>query len=73
MITIEKKLKCASSEELLLELIRRNGTHSGPRKSSYIGDWRETLVGIGPDNTASIRLDADDLKTLQTICGDENE
>ena len=51
--------------QLLTELIRRNGSCEAPTKISLTkGDWKECLVGIGKDNTASIYIDADAIKLL---------
>lgn len=51
MDTANILLATATDEQLLLELLERNGYKDGPKKTVL-----ECLVGIGKDHTASIIL-----------------
>lgn len=49
---------------LLKELIKRNGTADGPRKTVYGAGNLETIVGIGNDHIATISYHKEDLEAL---------
>jgi len=54
-----------TNEQLLLELIRRNGTQPAPKRTEYYGDgWLTCTVGIGKDASVSLTFDKDDLAQL---------
>ena len=57
------------SLEALATLIRNNGIGPGPVKSVYAEPVAEVLVGIGRDNTATVRLFADDVTALEEQLG----
>lgn len=57
-----------SDEQLLMELVRRNGFQAAPKRTEYYGDgWITCTVGIGKDTSASITMDRDDLKELTVL------
>lgn len=62
-----KKVKDVSSEQLLFELLQRNGTQIGPVQSTFVGSWLASTIGIGNDHTADIRLPEEDLEELHKI------
>ena len=69
---LNKTIGSATSEDLLYALIYRNGIDDGPRKTVYGTPHKETLVAIGDDATAFIRIDADDVALLtERVCGNE--
>ena len=59
----------ASSEELLLELIRRSPIphHKTPPKRAFHTPHVDICVGIGKDHTADITLDVDSLVALEEL------
>ena len=61
---MNKTISDATSEELLHALIYRNGIAPGPTKTVYAEPVAESLVAIGPDRTATIRVFQDDIATL---------
>lgn len=68
-------LKAAEREKACLEaiatLIENRGICEGPSKSVYIAGVKDVLVGIGRDNTATLRLFPDDIAALEQILGRE--
>lgn len=56
-------LESRTTLELLAEIVTREGVGPCPIRSSYVGEWHETLVAVGDDHTAQIRFD-DDTKDL---------
>lgn len=64
---VKDMLHCFTDVELLNELIKRNGLHQGPTKTTYAGTIREAVIGIGNDHTADIRLHVEDYEALQEI------
>ena len=63
----DKKIIDATSEELLHALIHTNGISDAARKSVRISPHSESLIAIGPDATASIIVDTEDLVVLNDI------
>lgn len=62
-----KKVKDVPSEQLLFELIQRNGKVDAPEKTKRYGLHFESLIAIGKDNTASITLSDDDYGQLESM------
>lgn len=60
MITLDS----ATDEQLLLELIKRNGKDTAATRVVRHGEWYETLIGIGDDNTAYLTMDDSDYRAL---------
>jgi hypothetical protein len=61
----ERSIETFSDEQLLFELVRRNGFQRAAKKTEYWGDgWITSVVGIGKDNSVSITMDRDDFKEL---------
>lgn len=60
-----------TSEQLLMELIRRNGREDAPGKVAYSGEWFRTQVDIGEVGEAFIMVDADDFRALAELLADE--
>jgi len=52
----KSSLKYESDHDLLFELIYRNKRGTCPAKSQYTGKWYESIIAIGDDDIASIRL-----------------
>jgi DNA-binding XRE family transcriptional regulator len=63
----DKTIANATSEELLHALIKANGISDAARKSVRCTPHSESLIAIGPDATASIIVDTEDLSTLEDI------
>ena len=64
----ERSIETFSDEQLLFELVRRNGFQRGPKKVEYCGEgWMTSTVGIGKDHSVSITMDADDFKDLSVL------
>ena len=63
----ERSIETFSDEQLLFELVRRNGFQRAPKKVEYCGDWMTSTVGIGKDHSVSITMDADEFKELAAI------
>lgn len=51
-----KKVKDVPSEQLLFELIKREGQNEAPINTNRQGLHLESIVGIGKDNSAHIVL-----------------
>lgn len=64
-----KKVKDVPSEELLFELLQRNEWDVAPYKSAHHGEWISSIIGIGKDHTADIRLPKESLLKLHTLVG----
>ena len=60
----ERSIETLSGEQLLFELVRRNGFQRAPKMVEYCGDWMTSTVGIGKNSSVSITMDADDFKEL---------
>ena len=56
-----------SDEQLLFELVRRNGFQRAPKRVDYCGDWMTSTVGIGKNHSVSITMDEDDFKELAAL------
>ena len=63
----ERSIETFSDEQLLFELVRRNGFQRAPKKVEYCGDWMTSTVGIGKDHSVSITMGADDFKELAAL------
>lgn len=59
-----KLVKEAYTEELLFELIQRISMEPAPWKKQLAKDWKEAVVGIGSDHTASVFISAEDKEAL---------
>ena len=62
-----KTISDATSAELLHALIHTNGLARGPTKTTYAEPVMETLIAIGPDRTATIRIFQDDICHLNEM------
>jgi len=64
----ERSIETFSDEQLLFELVRRNGFQRAAKKIEYCGEgWMTSTVGIGKDHSVSITMDADDFKYLSVL------
>jgi len=64
----ERSIETFSDEQLLFELVRRNGFQRAFKKTEYWGNgWVTSIVGIGKDSSVSITMDRDDFKTLSEL------
>ena len=64
----ERSIETFSDEQLLFELVRRNGFQRAAKKTEYWGDgWITSIVGIGKDSSVSITMDAGDFKELAAL------
>ena len=67
-ITWERSIETFSDEQLLFELVRRNGFQRAAKRTEYYGEgWMTSIVGIGKDHSVSITMDADDFKELAAL------
>lgn len=58
----------ASDEELLFELIRRNGHEVAPSRVVRVANlFRETFVGVGKDHTAVITIESEALEKIEAL------
>ena len=63
----DRSIETFSDEQLLFELVRRNGFQRAPAKTEWYGDdWILSTVGVGADNSVSITMNQDDFKELAT-------
>lgn len=69
---INKLVKEAYTEELLFELIQRISMAPAPWKKQLTGDWKEGVVGIGNDHTASVLIFAEDKEMLYNMVTELN-
>ena len=66
--TWERSIETFSDEQLLFELVRRNGFQRAAKKTEYHGDgWMTSTIGVGKNHSVSITMDADDLKELSVL------
>jgi len=66
--TWDRAIETFSNEQLLFELVRRNGFHRAATQTEYYGDgWVTSTVGIGKDASVSITMDEDDFKQLSLL------
>jgi len=65
-------VKEATSEELLFELLKRNGVQKAPVKIEFGSEHNVSTIGIGNDHIADIYVDVDDLKVLDTMIAESN-
>ena len=64
----ERSIETFSDEQLLFELVRRNGFQRAAKKTEYCGEgWMTSTVGIGKNHSVSITMDEDDFKELSTL------
>jgi hypothetical protein len=64
----ERSIETFSDEQLLFELVRRNGFQRAAKKTAYCGEgWMTSTVGIGKDHSVSITMGADDFKELSML------
>ena len=64
----ERSIETFSDEQLLFELVRRNGFQRAAKRTEYCGEgWMTSTVGIGKDHSVSITMDSDDFKTLSVL------
>lgn len=64
----DRSIETFSDEQLLFELVRRNGFQRAAKKIEYCGDGLVTsIVGIGKDHSVSITMDRDDFKALSEL------
>lgn len=64
----ERSIETFTDEQLLFELVRRNGFQRAAKKTEYCGDgWITSTVGIGKDASVSITMDQDDFKDLSLL------
>lgn len=64
----ERSIETFSDEQLLFELVRRNGFQRAAKRTEYCGEgWMTSTVGIGKDHSVSITMDADDFKELAAL------
>jgi hypothetical protein len=64
----ERSIETFSDEQLLFELVRRNGFRRAANKTEYCGEgWMTSTIGIGKDHSVSITMDADDFKELSVL------
>ncbi len=64
----DRSIETFSDEQLLFELVRRNGFQRAAKKTEYWGEgWVTSIVGIGKDHTVSITMDRDDFKELSVL------
>ena len=64
----ERSIETFSDEQLLFELVRRNGFQRAAKRQGFCGEgWMTSVVGIGKDTSVSITMDADDFKELSIL------
>jgi hypothetical protein len=64
----ERSIETFSDEQLLFELVRRNGFQRAANKTEYCGEgWMTSTIGIGKNHSVSITMDADDFKELSVL------
>ena len=64
----ERSIETFSDEQLLFELVRRNGFQRAAKKIEYFGEgWVTSIVGIGKNTSVSITMDRDDFKELSVL------
>jgi hypothetical protein len=64
----ERSIETFSDEQLLFELVRRNGFQRAANRTEYVGnDWRTTIIGIGKDTSVSVTMSEDDFKELSLL------
>ncbi len=63
-----RRLNSFTDEQLLMELVRRNGFQKAPQRVEYCGDgWISCTVGIGRDTSVAITMDLDDFTDLAVL------
>lgn len=61
----EKVLPTTKAEELLLELLQISELSEATEVKKLYGEWREAIIGIGADHTATILIDVEDFEVLE--------
>ena len=59
-----------TNEQLLMELIRRNGREDAPSRMVYSGEWFRTTVDIGDVGEAFLMIDSGDFTSLVEMLND---
>lgn len=62
-----KKVKEATSEQLLFELFQRHERHGAPRNIEFCSFHKNICVGVGKHGHADIFIDNDDLTALNEM------
>ena len=66
--TWDRAIETFSDEQLLFELVRRNGFQRAAKKTEYYGDgWITSTIGIGKDASVNITMDEGDFKELSAL------
>lgn len=66
--TWDRAIETFSDEQLLFELVRRNGFQRAAKRNEYYGDgWITSTVGIGKDTRVNITMDEGDFKELSAL------
>jgi len=66
--TWDRAIETFSDEQLLFELVRRNGFQRAAKRTEYYGDgWITSTVGIGKDTSVNITMDESDFKELSAL------
>jgi hypothetical protein len=64
----ERSIETFSDEQLLFELVRRNGFQRAANRTEYVGnDWMTTIIGIGKDTSVSVTMSEGDFKELSVL------
>ena len=64
----ERSIETFSDEQLLFELVRRNGFQKAAKKTENFGyGWITSTIGIGKNHSASITINVDDFKELSVF------
>ena len=66
--TWDRSIETFTDEQLLFELVRRNGFQRAAKRTEYYGDgWVTSTVGIGKDASVNITMEEDDFKELSAL------
>lgn len=64
----DRSIETFSDEQLLFELVRRNGFQRAAKKTEYCGDgWVTSTIGIGKDTSVSVTMTDEDFKELSLL------
>ena len=64
---MSKTISEATTVELLHAILQAEGYKPGPKRTVYYEPVSETLVAIGPDTVARIRIFDEDMPTLNSM------
>lgn len=67
-----KKVKDVDTQELLFEILQRQGVRQAPQKTERFVPHVEALVPVGKDHTASITLGVDSKEALYELVAKHN-